>query len=95
MQLNIPILADYEMIRQKRQARIDYNAKRENARRRFRDYTVGDEVMILVDRPGKLDERAHGPYTVQQTHTNGTVTILRNAGVYERINVRRIKPYRR
>ena len=95
MQINIPILANYEMIRQRRQAKIDYNADRENSKRRFRDYAVGDEVMILVDRPGKLDERAHGPYVVQQTHTNGTVTILRTAGVYERINIRRIKPYSR
>ena len=31
MQINIPILADYEMIRQRQQARIDYNADQENA----------------------------------------------------------------
>ena len=95
MQLNIPIHADYEMIRQRRQARVDYNADRENTKRRFKDYWAGDEVMILADNPGKLDKRAHGPYVVQQVHTNGTFTILCNAGVYERINIRRIKPYRR
>ena len=95
MQVNIPIIANYEMIRNRRQARIDYNADRENAKRKFKDYTAGDEVLILADNPGKLDDRAHGPYVVQQAHTNGTVTILRNAGVYERINVRRLKPYKR
>ena len=93
MQLNIPILADYEMIRQRRQARIDYNATRENAKQRFKDYNVGDEVLILKEDPTKMEDRAIGPFTVQQVHTNGTVTILRNAGVYERINVRRLKPY--
>ena len=95
MQINIPILADYEMIRQRRQARIDYNADRENAKRCFKDYTAGEEVMILVQDPGKLEERAHGPYVIQQVHTNGTLIILRTPGVYERINVRHVKPYHR
>ena len=48
--------------------------------------------MIIADRPDKLDERATGPYTVQQAHANGTVTTLRDENVYERINIRRIKP---
>ena len=89
----MPTLANYEMIRQKRQAKINYNAARENLKRRFKDYTAGDQVMIIADRPDKLDERATGPYTVQQAHANGTVTTLRDENVYERINIRRIKPY--
>ena len=95
MQLNIPIVADYEMLRQRRQARIDYNNNRENMRRRFKDYVAGDEVMILANNPKKLDERAAGPYTIQQVHANGTITVQRNGGVVERVNVRRVKPHRR
>ena len=94
MQLNIPIIADYEMIRQRRQARIDYNAERKNAKRQFRDYSPGDEVLIRKEDPHKMEDRAIGPFTVHQVHTNGTITIMRTPGVYERINVRRVKPYR-
>ena len=95
MQLNIPVLADYEMIRRKRQARIDYNATRENAKRRSKDYVIGDEVLILNDKARKLDQRAIGPFTIQQVHANRTVTITRTPDVYERINIRRFKPFYR
>ena len=93
MQIDMPVLADYEMIRQKRQAKINYTAARENLKRRFKDYVAGDQVMIIVDRLDKLDEQATGPHTVQQMHTNGTVTTLCDENLYERINIRRIKPY--
>ena len=94
MQLNIPILADYEMIRAKRQARINYNAEQEQAKRLTKDYTVGDQVLIITDDTTKLEDRAHGPYTIQQVHTSGTVMILCTPTVYKRINIRHIKPYR-
>ena len=93
MQLNIPVIADMEMIRRRRQARIDHNNDRENAKRLRKDYNVGDEILIIKERPGKLEARAIGPFQIQQTHTNGTVTIMRTPGVYERINIRRIKPF--
>jgi hypothetical protein len=95
MQLNIPVVANYEMIRNRRQARIDYNLERENRRRRFKDYNVGDEVLLIKDRPDKLETKTEGPFTVQQIHVNGTITILRREGVYERVNIRRVKPYNR
>ena len=84
-----------EMIRRKRQARIDYNADRENAKRKSKDYVIGDEVLIINEKARKLDERAIGPFTVQQVHANGTVTITRTPDVYERLNIRRLKPYQR
>ena len=93
MQLNIPIIADYAMSRAKRQGRVDYNLERENAKRKFKDYVAGDQVLIRVFDPKKLEERAIGPFAIEQVHQNGTVTIIRNPNVYERINVRRIKPY--
>lgn len=93
MQLNIPIIADLNLLRQRRQAKTDYNFGRENARRTTKDYQVGDRVLIITDRPNKLEERATGPYVIQQVHTNGTVSINRSQGVIERINIRRLKPY--
>lgn len=96
MLLPIPILADFNLIRQRRQTLIDDNARRENQSRIVsHDYTVGDEILLRVDRPDALAPRAEGPYTIVQVHANGTVTFERMPNVYERINIRRIRPYHR
>jgi transposase InsO family protein len=95
MVLPIPLIANYEHYRARRQARIDENSRKENLRRQFKDYTVGDEVLILAYKPNKLDPRATGPFVISQVHANGTVTIQRNNHVYQRINIRRVKPYLR
>jgi hypothetical protein len=96
MQLNIPIIADMEMIQAKKQARINYNAEQSNLKRCFKDYQVGDQVFVLKDAGRKLDSTVEpGPSCViQQVHANGTITIQRNEGIYEQINIRRIKPCR-
>ncbi len=95
MLLPLPILADFEQLREKRQALIDRNSARENLRRRFKDYEVGDEVMLLTECNSKLEPRATGPYVVAQVHTNGTLTIELENNVYQRINIRRLRPYNR
>lgn len=97
MILPIPLIANFELIRQRRQAIVDDNSRRQNLRRHFHDYNVGDEVLIVdrnKNRP-TLAPIASGPYVVQQSHVNGTVTILRAPNVYERINIRRLRPYHR
>ena len=94
MLLAIPVAADLENIRAGRQTLIDRQAARENSRRRFKDYAIGDPVLILNKLAKKMEPRAHGPYTVTQVHANGTVSIERRAGTIERINIRRIRPYR-
>ena len=95
MFLDIPIISDIEQIRQRRQAIIDQNTLRNNRGRRTFDYTVGQQVLI-AEPPGKskLDPKYTGPYTIQQVHVNGTVTITRAPNITERINIRRLKPYR-
>ena len=95
MLLPIPIIADYNTIRERRQAVIDDNARRENLRRRTRDYHVGDEVLLILKNPDTLQERAIGPYTIEEVHVNGTVTVPRTANVLEWFNIRRLKPYNR
>ena len=93
--LPIPIIANYEMIRQHRQAVIDTQAAKQNLRRLFRDYEVGDEVLVKVKDPSKLQPRLIGPYVIEVIHVNGTITIRRNEHVYERINIRCVQPYHR
>ena len=92
MLLPIPIIANYEMIRQHRQAIINKSAAKDNLKRQFKDYNIGDEVLIRVKDPSKLQPKFIGPFTVEIAHTNGTVTVARNELVYERINARRLRP---
>ena len=93
MLLNVPVLVDLETIRAKRQAVVNKNNLTENRRRRYKNYQVGDKVLTITPRPTKMQERASGPYTIVNVHVNGTVTIERRPNVYERLSIRRIKPY--
>jgi hypothetical protein len=93
MLLPIPLMADYNEIRQRRQAIIDENNRKANLRRRFKDYSAGDQVLILLQPVSKLGRKTDGPYTITQVHVNGTVTIERTPGVFERLNIRRLKPF--
>ena len=94
MFLDIPLLADWQLVQQKRQILIDKNLRRQNAKRRSFDYIVGQRILIKAVNPGKLGSRTVGPFPITQVHTNGTITIARNQYVHERINIRRVLPFR-
>ena len=83
------------MIRQKRQVLIDEANRKENLKRYYKDYNIGDRVMVKVYNPSKLQARTTGPYIVTRVHQNGTLTIERKPNVFERINIRRLVPYDR
>jgi len=91
----IPLMVNYNDLRDRRQAVIDENNHRANRRRQSQDYQPGQEVLVLVYQPTKTDPRAIGPFCIERVHVNGTITIRRNEHVTERINVRRVRPYRR
>ena len=94
MFLNIPLQADLLAIQQQRQQRIDTNLMKQNAIRWNYDYKVGDLILIKEKDKRKLDAPTDGPYIISQVYTNGTVSVQRTPNVTERINIRRIKPYR-
>ena len=93
MLLPIPVQADYNLLRARRQAVIDDNNRRANLRRRFKDYTNGDQVLLFTIDRATLQERAIGPFPVVDVHVNGTITIQREQNVVERVNIRRVRPY--
>jgi hypothetical protein len=95
MILDIPIIADLQLLQQQRQALIDRNLMRANRKRISHDYQPGNEVLLLTYKPNKLEPRATGPFTIHSVHTNGTVTVNRNPYVRERFNIRRLRPYYR
>ena len=93
--LNIPFIADLQNLQQNRQQVVDSNLQRANLSRHDYDYTIGGQVLIKTVDPNKLQERYHGPYPIRQVHANRNhVTIQLRPGITERINIRRIKPYR-
>ena len=94
MFLNIPLIADWHAITQRREHLIHENLMRENQKRRGFDYAPQQRVLKKKWKPRKLDERTSGPYEIVQTHVNGTLTIQLRPGLTERINIRRVIPYR-
>jgi RNase H-like domain found in reverse transcriptase/Integrase zinc binding domain len=92
MLLNLPLVANLITIRDRRQSLIDDNLRRQNNKRIFHDYKIGDWVSLIVPNPAKLDPRTVNRFQITQVHVNGTVTIQRSPTVTERINIRRLKP---
>ena len=54
----------------------------------------GKKVLKKRHTPDKIGLRQEGPYKATQIHTNDHVTIAMRPGVTERINIRRVEPYR-
>ena len=94
MFLNIPLIADWHLIATRREQLVNESLRRHNLKRRTYDYVIGQKVLKKVHDPTKLGERTEGPYTIQTVHVNGTVSIELAPGIIERINIRRVIPYR-
>ena len=94
MFLNIPLIADWNLLAQRREQLVNENLRRQNRNRRRYDYVVGQRVLKKIHKPTKFGLRTEGPYVVSTVHVNGTVTIQSREGVTERINIRRVIPYR-
>ena len=94
MLLDVPVIADLQLLKDRRQYVIDKNLERANRKRVAIDYNVGDQVLKLVYKPNKLEPRAIGPYAITRVHANGTLTIQLSQHVTERISLRKVKPYK-
>ena len=93
MLLPIPIIADINRIRTRRQLLTDRAGIAENNRRQFHDYHIGEQMVIIIKDPDALAERTTPPFAIVNVHTNGTVSYLKNQNTIARINIRCIKPY--
>ncbi|CAJ1960600.1 unnamed protein product [Cylindrotheca closterium] len=95
MLLNIPVIVDLLSMQQKRQYKINENLRRQNAKQKEFDYRIGGEVLIKNTDGRNLDPKYRGPYPITNVYTNGTVEIQRTNAICERINIRRLVPFRR
>jgi transposase InsO family protein len=86
-------IADWQLIKNRKQIMIDRNNAKENLKRIDYDYRAGEKVLIFTPDPNKMEQPREGPYEIVQVHTNGTVT-LQKGPVTQRYNVRQIVPFR-
>ena len=94
MILPIKFEADWALIEQQKQNSINNSNLQENKSRVPHEYKVGDKV--LLQKPGllrKMTTPYSGPYEVSHVFTNGTLSIIKGA-VIQRVNIRRVVPYR-
>ena len=94
MFLNIPLIANWHAVTKRQEQLVNENLRRANKKRRRFDYAPDQQCLKKLHNPSKLGERTSGPYKIKQVHTNGTLTIELRQGITERINIRRIIPYR-
>ena len=88
MFLNVPLVADWTTIANRREQLIREDLRKQNLKRVSYDYKVGDKILKTTG------ARTLGPYKIIKCHTNGNVTIELNAQLSERLNVRKIVPFR-
>ncbi len=92
MILNVQHQADWELIKRRKQDRINSNNQKENSKRIPHTYRVGDKVLLNRDTENKMEAPFSGPYEILETYDNGTVKMQVGA-VEDFFNIRRLKPY--
>jgi hypothetical protein len=75
MLLDIPLLTNFQLIRDQRQVIINENLRRTNSKHQHHDYQPGDECLIIHHDPTKLEPHKLSPFTIEHVHINCTVTI--------------------
>ncbi len=95
MLFNVPFLADWNWIGDNRQLITYCNNDNENKKHVNYDYKIGNKILIRKD--GILckaeSRRIKEPWTITTVHTNGTIRIQCRTKS-ERINIRRVTPFR-
>ena len=93
MILNTQYLADWTVIKARKQQLIRKNNIIENAKCIPHQYKVGDKVMLENHRANKYEQLYKGPYLVTQINTKGTVH-LKIGAVTDTMNIRCIHPFK-
>jgi len=72
---NIRYEADWQLIHERKRARIEGNNAQENMKRQGHDFVIGEKVLITKADFSKMEPSREGPYAITCVHANGTVTI--------------------
>jgi hypothetical protein len=94
MLFDIPFVADWRKIWERRQSLTNHGNQQENAKQIDYDYKVGDKVLVNNKGILRKAEFAYGkePWTITTVHTNGTIRIQRGTKM-EQLSIRRVEPF--
>ncbi len=94
MLFDIPFVADWCKIGDRRQLLTNRGNQQENAKRIDYDYKVSDKVLVINEGILCKAESTYGkePWTITTDHMNGTIRIQRGTKM-ERLSIRRVKPF--
>ena len=63
--LNIPLMADWQLLNNKREHLVNENLRRANLKRRRYDYKVKQKILKKLHQPTKNAEWYEGPYNIK------------------------------
>jgi hypothetical protein len=94
MLFNIPFMADWRKIGERRQSLTDRGNQHKNAKCIDYNYKVGDKVLVINGGILRKAESTYGkePWTITTVHTNGTIRIQCGTKM-EPLNIRRVEPF--
>jgi hypothetical protein len=94
MLFDIPFIADWQKIGERRQKLTDLKNTRENKGRIEHDYKVGQKVLLRKEGILRNAESIwhKRPRLITTVHTNGTITV-QCGNKLERMNIQRVKPF--
>jgi hypothetical protein len=79
MIFNVKYIANWELIKQRKQKIINLNNKKENAKRMQHVYQVGEKVLLHRGTENKYESPYQGPFVIMQVNDNGTACLKVNA----------------
>ena len=91
--LNTLFEADWQAIKQRKQALINKNNARENKKRTPHTYKVGDKILLRNRQDTKYGNDPYSnPVQIVQVNNNGTIRYT-DGTITDTINIRNIHPY--
>ena len=92
MIMDVPLIANLAIIRDKIQHLINENLIRQNKKGIKNHYRKIDMVEKIVWDKTKLSKRSHGPYRILETNCNGSLTLQITPTVTDTISSRWVRP---
>jgi hypothetical protein len=94
MLFDIPFVADWRKIGERRQSLTDHGNQRKNTQHIDYDYKAGDKVLVINESILCKAESAYGkePWTITTVHMNGTIRIQCRTKT-EQLSIRRVEPF--
>ncbi len=95
MLFDIPFVADWRKIGERRQSLTNCGNQRKKVKRIDFDYKVGEKVLVINEGILRKAESTYSkePWTITTVHTNGTIKIQRGTKM-ERLSIHRVEPFR-